>query len=689
MTSSEATSQQSPEPTQPGAQSGAQPGVPAGTVDAEQAQAALAEHYPRLVRLAYLALPASLGRHRRVLTAHSLVQGALPWGRAAVDVPPLPGQRDGGAESGGGAPRGAAYRCLVERVLRAALRGERPRRFSLWRLRTKDPWGGALPLVLGLRLLPRAGGAYELALDDALSELSGAARAACALRCWEGLTDGETRRVLEAAGVERPAEALAQSADLRLPGGPAAPGLAPAPTEFDPCTLQARPTDLLKRRRHRRAAAVAVAALLVCGGLLGLPGDGAWGPDGPAAPPYAQNPAAEQALKPSELTRVSADAWRNSPRRDFSVWPARGELTRDQGLLRRALAVWARPGDEVQVSATPGAAAGPPPGPPRLLYAGEVDGARVVLLHDGLRAVRYAEPAGEGGGRAVLDIARTDGADTADSGALVISRSDSNVRYLTAPWVRKAAEVDLLHRGDEGRRLRRAADGVLASLTAPRPGPGVCQRWPGLLLTSRDGGTGGDGASGSKRRLYTDLGELTVARLTSGNPRGTLKEATGEGARRTLSHTACGFRGLLGGGVRTVNSWKFATQWLPGGTGRAVWSCTRGETWSGEDARIFTGFRRTGAAPGAQAQFPSRGSGTPACGPRRPHALGGTVWTSDTGDRYVLAAGSRKVASIAVHGESGVTSGSWQGRRLALPAKKNASAKLAGRLEDGRKLSMK
>ncbi|MFE7842131.1 DEAD/DEAH box helicase, partial [Streptomyces sp. NPDC057474] len=41
---------------------------------------------------------------------------------------------------------------------------------------------------------------------------------------------------------------------------------------------------------HGRAVLTAGVAVLVCGALLGLPGDG-WGPDGAAAPPYAQNAA--------------------------------------------------------------------------------------------------------------------------------------------------------------------------------------------------------------------------------------------------------------------------------------------------------------------------------------------------------------------------------------------------------------
>ncbi|NEB78232.1 hypothetical protein G3I40_23865, partial [Streptomyces sp. SID14478] len=93
----------------------------------------------------------------------------------------------------------------------------------------------------------------------------------------------------------------------------------------------------------------------------------------------------------------------------------------DTALLRRALAVWARPGESVQVSATPGTPAGAPPGPPQLLYAGEIDRARVVLLYDGLRVVRYAEPQ-SGTSGAALDFARVDGATGPQAGAVVVDR---------------------------------------------------------------------------------------------------------------------------------------------------------------------------------------------------------------------------------------------------------------------------
>lgn len=665
----------------------------------EQAQAALVEHYPRLVRLAYLVLPPSLARHRRVLTAHAVVQRALPRGRGSDEVRRLPAQRHGGAGTGAGsadrggddtaehdgtagrhrgagdAPRSPAYAYLTARVLRASLSGELPRRLGPLRLPALPARPGLFPLVLGLRLFPRSGGAYELALEKSLSEVSGAARAACALRGWEGMTDEEVCRTLESVGVADAASALAEAGGIRLPAGAnERPVL--SPSEFDPCSLQARPTDLLKRRQHRRALLAAVAAVVVCGALLGLPG-GSWGPDGAAAPPYARNPAAEKALDPGALTRAPADAWEEASHLDFSVWPARGDLVRDSGLLRRALAVWARPGGKVAVAVTPGTPAGPPSGPPQLLYAGRVDGARVVLLHDGMRVVRYAESEGADSGGAVLDIARTDGAGMAESGVLVISRSDSNVRYLTAPWVSSAAEVDLLQPDDQGRRLSREDDGVLPSLTGAT-NTRACHRWPGLLLTTKGQST---------RRMYTDLGELTAARITSGNPGRKVRNATGEAARSRLARTACGFRMLVGSGVRSVNSWKFATQSLPGGTRRATWSCTRGETWRGKGARIFTGFRRPGLERGEQAVFNARDVDTPACGPRRPHVVSGTLWKSDAGNWYVLAAGSRKVTSIRVSGGQGGPSDTAQGRRLMVSAEKDAKVKLSARLSNGERLS--
>ncbi|MEW2154802.1 hypothetical protein AB0950_05815 [Streptomyces sp. NPDC007189] len=615
-----------------------------GPFDLEQAEAALVEHYPRLVRIAYLVLPPGLGRSRRVLTAHALVQRALPSGRKRQ--PAIPAQTSGRQ---GGDP---GYAFLRERVLRTALEAARPRK-GLPRLSQLPP---LLPQVWGLRLFPRSGGADELALDQRLSALSGPARAACVLRGLEKLSDTEIRRLLKAAGVDDPGGALAAAN-----GVPLRPALLTS-TEFDPCLLQARPTDLMRRRQHTKAALAAAAALAVCGALVGLP-SGGWGPDGAAAPAYAENPSARAALDPARLVRVSPADWRSAARADFSVWPARGPLTGDTALLRRALAVWARPGGTVRVSATPGTQTGGPAGPPQLLYAGRVDNARVVILYDGLRIARYAEPV-DGTAGAALDFARADGATGAEASALVLNRSDGNVRYLTAPWVRKAASRDLT-KPDAAATPLQITDGITAPLASPALRPGDCTSWTVLQLTD---------ASGTE--LTTDLGELVPAHLTAGRP-GAAGEASGPAGLRTWAPFACSLQAERAAGVRSVNAWAFADQPLPDGSGAAGWVCTRAETWRGDGTGALAQFRTPGGTVGAVV---AKGTDGRSCGPRDPHVLAGVLWKSAAGHWYLLAAGDKDTAAVRAGG--GVTA-AGQGQFLVARAEQGARATLTGTLTDG------
>ncbi|MFI7360151.1 hypothetical protein ACIBTP_40310 [Streptomyces avidinii] len=622
--------------------------------DVEQAEAAIVEHYPRLVRLAYLVLPPALGRNRRVLTAHSLVQRALPRGRrdagaaAAAVQGGVPGQRGGADDSG--------YGYVRLRVLRAALEAGLPLTFRALPRRAQLP--PVLPQVWGLRLFPRSGGAEELALDQWLATLDGPGRAACVLRALERLPEPEVLRVLDEAGVPDPAAAVRESGD------PANDALFTSP-EFDPCVLQARPTDLLRRRRLGRAGLAAGAALAICGALLALPGGG-WGSDGAAAPLYARNAAAEQALDPGKLVRAAPTLWHTSSRTDFSTWPARGDRAADTELLRRALAVWARPGPSVVTSATPGTPAGPPMGPAQLLFAGAVDQAVVVLMYDGLRVVRYAEPR-TGTAGAALDFARTDGASADTATALVLSRVDGNVRYLTAPWVTGLALRDLLKPAVPAVVLKPAPDGVTPPVASPAPA-GSCTGWNALALT-------GDGAT----RLITDLGELTPARLTSGAP-GAERDVTEAAELGDWSRIACLLPAVRSHGVRTVNAWTYAKQPLPEGDGTAAWLCTRAETWQGAADRVQAQFLAPGAPMAAQA---ARSEGSAACGPREPRVLAGVLWKSRAGQWYVLAAGSAQFASLSVSG--GGVSGSANGNRLAVKAQAGAQVDLSGKLTDGTK----
>ncbi|WP_328909810.1 hypothetical protein OG230_10030 [Streptomyces sp. NBC_00234] len=633
-----------------------------GPVDPEQADAALVEHYARLTRIGYLVLPASLGRSRRVLTAHWLVQRSLPGSRAADSGARLPLPRRPAGEP----VADPGYADLRLRVVRSALEAGMP-----LRRRARPRWARMppfLPLVWGLRLFPRSGGADELALEQALSAVPGPCRAAHVLRGLEGLTDPEVCRVLAAAGVADPDAALAGADAVTAPHALlASPG-------FDPCSLHARPTDLLLRRRRTRAALAGFGALVACGTLLVMPGGG-WGPDGTSAGADAHNPAAQRALEPGALRRVSPTYWQRSARTDFTVWPARGERTRDTGLLRRALDAWALPGPDDRSTATPRTPTGPPMGPPQLLYAGVVDEAAVVLFHDGLRIVRYAESRRAGSRRGgVLDFARVDGADSAGSNALVVSRAHGRVRYLTAPWVRGAAVRDLLAPHAAPRALPRDAHGVTAALDGLGDGAGGCRSRKALEVRDAEA-----------VRLLTDLGELTPVRLTSGAPSAE-HDVSGRAERESWARTACLLPAVRAGGVRSVNSWQFARQPLPEGGGAARWLCVRAETWRGTGSRVLAEFQAPAepsggaVAPGAVA---ARAAESPACGPRDPQVLAGVLWKSAGGRWYVLAAGSGQFTSLTT---SGGVAGRSEGRLLAVRARAGDRAELNGLLADGRRV---
>ncbi|MFE2428381.1 hypothetical protein ACFXJ5_16795 [Streptomyces sp. NPDC059373] len=630
-------------------------GAPA-EVDVEEAEAALVESYPHVVRLAYLTLPASLGRHRRVLTAHTLVQGALPRARRAAG--------EGAADVPG--PRGTtdpAYALVRQEVLRGALRFEGR---AGWR-RYAGPavaWARP-PYVWGLRLHPKAGGTDESALDRTLAGLDAAGRAAYVLRELEDLDGREVRGLLAALGVRdaraavRAAEGVAEGL---LDGG-----------EFDPCTVQARPTDLLRRRQHVKAGLIVAGAVAITGVLVGMLGG--------APAPYAAGGSPSGTYggsyrDPGKLVRAKAAAWKDTGRVDFTAWPARGGRTKDEALLRRALAVWASPGKRVQVSATQGTSKGVPSQEPQLLYAGDVDQAAVVVMYDGMRIVRYAEPHG-GDGAAALDFARVDGADVTTA-AVVVGRADGNTRFLTAPWVSEARTRDLLGPGRASQGLHRSADGVTDPVRMPGADStdGACgSSWPVLQLKAA--ARLGD----SRPFLLTDLGDLVPVHLTyqaSGSAGPT--EATGRNALASWARTACHLGSLAGQGVRSVNNWEYADQQLPESNGTAAWVCTRSDTWRGGGRALALFLPPASSATSPAAPVGQSSSDTGACSGYVPHVLAGVLWKSTAGHWYLLAAGSPDVARIrATDGVSGTATGST----MAVPAKQGARAELTGVLDSG------
>ncbi|MFH9865830.1 hypothetical protein ACH4NT_07030 [Streptomyces lydicus] len=620
--------------------------------DVERAEAVIVEHYPRLVRLAYLVLPPSMGRHRRVLTAHGLVQRALPRANRRRPARGLPAQRGPAPESG--------YDQVRLRILRLALAYEgRP-----------GPGLPAVPVVWGLRLFPRAGGADELALDQALSAVPAAVRAALGLWHLEGLDEDAARAVLERAGAEDPDAAQRAAGHLDRETVTGAAALLNS-GEFDPCTVQTRPTDLLRRRQRVRVA-VALAAVAAIGVVVAVvPG----GDDRPA--PAAT--VAQQALDPARLLRTPNEQWADTSRVDFTAWPARGRQAGDRELLGRALRVWAAPPEGTRITAAAGTSTRPPGHPPQLLYAGLIDNVMVVVLYDGERLVRYAEPEDA---TPTLHFARVDAADVTTAAGLVIGRGNGWMRYLLAPWISDVASRDLLAPGAPPHGLHVAPDGVTDRIPTPPPAGAGCGRWPVAQFrpSTRLGGS-------TPAFLLADLDDLVPVHLTSGPPASAgapgagPHEATDPAALRTWARTACSLGALRGAGVRTVNDWAFAEQPLPEGGGRATWVCTRADTWRGPGS-VTVRFLPPAARPADPGRLAGRAAGTATCGRFGPQVIGDVNWRAQSGRWYLLAAGGGPVTGLDATGGVRATA---KVTALAAPAPgPGARAEVVGRLRDGR-----
>ncbi|WP_078969780.1 hypothetical protein [Streptomyces natalensis] len=635
--------------------------------DIERAEAALVEHYPRLVRLGYLVLPPSLGRHRRVLAAHGLVQRALPR-------PVRRRRRRGGLPAQRG-PAPSGYDLVRLRTLRLALSYEALPARPL----------PLVPYVWGLRLFPRAGGADELALDRALSAVPAPVRAALGLWHLEGLDRDAARAVLVAAGVEDPDAAQRAATALDRATGAGAAALLKS-EEFDPCTVQTRPTDLLRRRQHMRAAGALAAAAALVAAVAVVAGDG-------GGPPRRQT-VAEQALDPARLLRTPNEQWADASRVDFTAWPPRGRQAGDRELLGRALRVWAAPPPGTRITASAGTSTRPPDQPPRLLYAGLIDNVMVAVFHDGDRLVRYAEPEDA---TPTLHFARVDNAAVTSGGALVIGRGNGWMRYLLAPWISGITTRDLLAPDAPERGLHIAPDGVTDRIPTPPESGGACGSWPVARLhtSARIGQPRGF--------LVSDLGDLAPVHLMygeagagAGAPGSEVAggdaagfggpgsgEVAGAPALHSWARTACSLRALRGAGVRTVNNWAYARQSLPEGGGTVTWVCTRADTWRGP-GRVTVQFQPPAARPTDPGRPVGGALNTARCGRFGRPVVGDVHWQAKSGKWYLLAAGSPGVTGLDATGAVRTTTTS---PTLAVPAPQAAApAEVWGRLGDGAKV---
>ncbi|NUS25396.1 MAG: hypothetical protein HOV92_14415 [Streptomyces sp.] len=632
-----------------------------------EAENALVHQYADLVRLAYITLPPSLSGHQKVTVSHGVVQRALPSARLAR-TRAVPSPRRSGEDHA--RPEHSYLVTVLGRVLAY------DRRPALWPARLGAPrvLMPRLPIVLGLRLFPRPGGAEALSLTRALAGLSAETRAAFVLCSVYGLPDDVVVDVLEAAGAKDARGAVRGCHAFETDEVGAARTLALS-EEFDACVLQATPADLLRRRHRTRLALVACLAGLLTGAMLLTQ-------LAPDPVPTTALPAAAFGLRAADLTRAPADQWDNTARIDFTAWPPRGSRTEDEQLLNRALSTWSRPGPGTRVVTTAATSSAPPPSAPQLLYAGEVDAHAVVLLHDGQRLARYQEDL-RSQDRTRLDVARVDDADVTTAAAVNLGSGSRGARYLVAPWVAEVQTRDLLQPDVLARALDTTEDGV----TEPVPltvGSGAgCHSRPVLQLRSS--------ARIAERHafLLAGLGDLSPVHLTytplpghGTPPPRQPREATGSAALVAWSHQACALSGLRDRDTRAVNAWEFAEQELPDGGVRAVWTCMREASWRGPGDVTVT-LRVAGDGVKAPARPVSRVRSTALCSRFGQHIAAGTVWHSPRGNWYALAAGSRAVTSLAVSGDVTARTSS---PTLAVRTPRQPRFKVSARLATGDRL---
>ncbi|MET9274330.1 hypothetical protein [Kribbella sp. NPDC003557] len=463
------------------------------------------ELYDELVYVAFQATPVRLGRHRRVLVAHAVVQ-RLPRQveRAVAQVPP--------AE-------------LFGLVVKAALSAGDARQ----RVR-----------IRGLRFFPMTDAPEPLQLEEALHREPPEVRVAWALRQRAGLDDDAVRRILAAAGVADTTAVLSAAGHVALP-----------PEQlFDPCAVKLAP----EWNRSRSRLVLALPLILIAGCLV------AWGVSHDPAEVTSSRPtgsSVESQTVTAGFRAAPANLWRSTSKLDFAAWSPRGELAGDTQIQSRVWQFWQQ---GKQVTTAPGTSPVAPAEPPALLYAGRVAGAVVVLVYDGTRVGRYTEV----GGAQSLRLDRVDSADLMTSAAIAVSRTPQGTRYVLAPWIAAAAVRDLAVPAGTSRPLE-----VAGGLTAAVPGGGAGCRSRFVLELRSSPAVAEKHAFVLADLGNLVPAHLTYMPLPADGTARSPREVLSTEARISWALHACTLDGWHDAGTRLINNWAFAEQKLPtGGTAR-------------------------------------------------------------------------------------------------------------------------
>ncbi|MFI6901555.1 hypothetical protein ACIBKY_09850 [Nonomuraea sp. NPDC050394] len=502
------------------------------------------------------------------------------------------------------------------------------------------PWSGRLGPV---EMVPVVVSGSDVALLRELNGLSGAGRAAYAMLLLEGRLPAEVVEILAGAGVADPGGALAEARAVERAHG----------------TLALDPTVARVYGRPLRRTRMAFAALLLLGAVaVAAPDLGSGGPVSAA---------------PLPVERAGAGAWRAGTDLTLASWPPRGSLTGDVELVRRAQRAWGS-------------------GPVQLIYAGELDGARIVLLrrHDRIarftttgRSATGAQSAtagqghmsargpmggqghmsaqdpmsgqgpmggqGVGGGPDGLEVLPAPRTKPDGTSPLKLLATPRGNRYLVPPWVTEVSAAALSGGGPRWHKIA-LKDGVTAPITSDATGSAASGQgcWRGPVLRFR----APEIAHGMPYTML-DFGRLSSASATYQPPPPADVNRYGPWELDALEEGFGAWRALScvldrpSGEIQAATAWEFWAGRLPEGVG-GRWMCLRlSDATGGNSVRAVLLTRRGGRVVGTAT---AARTGTWDCSRLSRDVVAGATWTAPSGRRYFVSAGSRRVVRITLDG---------------------------------------
>ncbi|GAA4090758.1 hypothetical protein [Nonomuraea soli] len=455
------------------------------------------------------------------------------------------------------------------------------------------PWTGRLSPV---EAMPAVISAADLEFTRELNTLSAPGRAAYALTMLENRPSGQAVEILAGAGVTDPVAAVREVRELekRL----TLEGRAMRRPAVDPTLARIYGRPLYRLRLLGIAALTACTAVVV---VQQLDVD---------RPVVANVPAQDT------VARARAGSWRAGTELDLTTWAPRGSLVGDEDLIRRAQRAWG-------------------PGRVQLVFAGQIDQARVVLLARPGQVARFTSA--EGADKLEVFAAPR----TKPDGTSPLKLSDD--RYLLPPWVREASVASLSGAAPRWRALK-IRDGVTERVAAA--GSGRCWQGPVLRLRAPEIAHG---------MPYTmiDFGRLTLANAYYQPPPPAEINRYGPHELDSLPQGFSAWKALgcavkrPAGEIESAMAWEFWAGALPEGVdGR--WICLRlADTGGGSSVQgVLLGTRKGRVTSTVTASRPGGWD----CSRLRRDVVAGVSWKAPSGKRYFVAGGSRRVVEISLDG---------------------------------------